>query len=393
MAEVGVGSPLAVCLGNLPEHHRPVWSYLFGDSWVEATVTTSHILEQLYQTRRAAGHSLGELGFAKFSPGAVPGLSPATPMHVDVLSMMARPLSDALPAGSDAAGGARGHLTVGTEGVRLRRSVPDAARTHCAGCRVAFSLTNRRHHCRGCGDIFCGACTALRIHLPGTHVAKDAKERACAKCEKQMEIVTCPAKGCAIQVARCAYDLHMDTVCPAVMKCPNQCGGPPFSVMRAAAHKDVCPNGLISCDQCGALVGRADMHAHVASAHAAKATFEEFVARAAKASAAAAAAAAPGVSGDAATGAAPAASATTSSEHDACAESDVTAAAAAGVVSPQAEHEEGNEVASETVPAAKEEQNGESAAEEHKLETTVDPENVGNGSPNDDAAGLTEAAR
>ena len=42
--------------------------------------------------------------------------------------------------------------------------VDDSLRQACAACQVDFNwLTNRRHHCRQCGDVFCGACTTKRL--------------------------------------------------------------------------------------------------------------------------------------------------------------------------------------------------------------------------------------
>jgi len=42
--------------------------------------------------------------------------------------------------------------------------VDDSLRQACAACQADFSwLTNRRHHCRQCGDVFCGACTTKRL--------------------------------------------------------------------------------------------------------------------------------------------------------------------------------------------------------------------------------------
>ena len=41
----------------------------------------------------------------------------------------------------------------------------DDARQDCSQCRVVYTLITRRHHCRSCGALVCGACTSHTLML------------------------------------------------------------------------------------------------------------------------------------------------------------------------------------------------------------------------------------
>lgn len=48
---------------------------------------------------------------------------------------------------------------------------------NCRGCRVQFTRIVRRHHCRGCGGIFCESCSVTNANIRGEIFA-----RACNGC-------------------------------------------------------------------------------------------------------------------------------------------------------------------------------------------------------------------
>ena len=58
--------------------------------------------------------------------------------------------------------------------------VPDEAVTSCMGCKDSFTLLRRRHHCRNCGQVFCGRCSSNSIPLPQYRL--DRPVRVCNRC-------------------------------------------------------------------------------------------------------------------------------------------------------------------------------------------------------------------
>jgi hypothetical protein len=74
------------------------------------------------------------------------------------------------------------------------RWVPDEERPKCSGCKVEFKITLRRHHCRGCGEVFCDNCTKARSRVgvpatrPGTEAVNDsvARVRVCSPCNERI---------------------------------------------------------------------------------------------------------------------------------------------------------------------------------------------------------------
>jgi hypothetical protein len=55
---------------------------------------------------------------------------------------------------------------------------PDSSSDVCFRCRAPFSWWTRRHHCRRCGLLFCGACTSRRVDFANL----PSPARACDHC-------------------------------------------------------------------------------------------------------------------------------------------------------------------------------------------------------------------
>ena len=69
------------------------------------------------------------------------------------------------------------------------RWVPDHEGKECHLCKVSFSsfsalLTNRKHHCRNCGNIFCHTCTQQEREVPGCGAGLEGGKgvRVCDRC-------------------------------------------------------------------------------------------------------------------------------------------------------------------------------------------------------------------
>ena len=60
------------------------------------------------------------------------------------------------------------------------RWMADSSSDFCPRCAQSFWLLRRRHHCRGCGEIFCDACASARVAMP--HIGFAEPVRACSAC-------------------------------------------------------------------------------------------------------------------------------------------------------------------------------------------------------------------
>lgn len=54
----------------------------------------------------------------------------------------------------------------------------DAEVDNCKACKVSFSVSRRKHHCRSCGMIFCNSCSDARVKLP----SNPKPARVCVSC-------------------------------------------------------------------------------------------------------------------------------------------------------------------------------------------------------------------
>ena len=99
----------------------------------------------------------------------------------------------AAPAALDDASPFRRPQRAAALSARAPRWVPDEFARACASCGRDFGLLRRRHHCRGCGEVFCDECSRARLALP--HLGFDEPVRACATCAAARAVALASAAG------------------------------------------------------------------------------------------------------------------------------------------------------------------------------------------------------
>eukprot|EP00659_Diplonema_papillatum_P009334 gene9334-14471_t len=57
----------------------------------------------------------------------------------------------------------------------------------CENCLAQFTVSNRRHHCRACGGIYCGACTPSKSKMPELSYGV-IPQRICVKCNEDASL-------------------------------------------------------------------------------------------------------------------------------------------------------------------------------------------------------------
>eukprot|EP01087_Luapelamoeba_hula_P010479 TRINITY_DN2777_c1_g1_i1.p1 TRINITY_DN2777_c1_g1~~TRINITY_DN2777_c1_g1_i1.p1 ORF type:complete len:786 (-),score=143.25 TRINITY_DN2777_c1_g1_i1:272-2629(-) len=73
-----------------------------------------------------------------------------------------------------------------TEGTGAPVWVPDNYAKICQMCGTGFTVVKRRHHCRNCGKLVCGTCSANRCRL--TKLKTDKPVRVCTFCFEWLKV-------------------------------------------------------------------------------------------------------------------------------------------------------------------------------------------------------------
>eukprot|EP00744_Colponema_vietnamica_P014645 GILI01020495.1.p1 GENE.GILI01020495.1~~GILI01020495.1.p1 ORF type:complete len:222 (-),score=20.56 GILI01020495.1:57-722(-) len=69
----------------------------------------------------------------------------------------------------------------------------DDSRKDCAKCKSVFNGTNRRHHCRNCGGIFCNNCSSKTSVVARREIATAV--RVCDACYSSLNVASKGDKG------------------------------------------------------------------------------------------------------------------------------------------------------------------------------------------------------
>uniref|UniRef100_A0A671RYI9 phosphatidylinositol-3,5-bisphosphate 3-phosphatase n=1 Tax=Sinocyclocheilus anshuiensis TaxID=1608454 RepID=A0A671RYI9_9TELE len=67
----------------------------------------------------------------------------------------------------------------------VTRWYPDHLAAQCYGCERGFWLATRKHHCRNCGNVFCGSCCDQKIPVPSQQLFEPS--RVCKSCYSNLQ--------------------------------------------------------------------------------------------------------------------------------------------------------------------------------------------------------------
>jgi len=125
---------------------------------------------------------------------------------------------------------------------------PDSEVSSCADCSRPFTLINRRHHCRRCGDIFCGRCTnfTARLDQDCRFNPKGIESRICRKCNDERQNKT---KTIVNNSTPSRYRPKRNNTTPGILREPNNYynqNSENISINKPAPVPDLAPATLMS---------------------------------------------------------------------------------------------------------------------------------------------------
>ncbi|KRZ15735.1 WD repeat and FYVE domain-containing protein 3 [Trichinella zimbabwensis] len=72
-------------------------------------------------------------------------------------------------------------------GGRADHWVQDPSRNLCSNCHQKFTLTDRRHHCRNCGQLFCSKCSRFESEIRHLRIRRPV--RVCQSCHARLKAI------------------------------------------------------------------------------------------------------------------------------------------------------------------------------------------------------------
>ncbi|NXE83271.1 ZFY16 protein, partial [Cochlearius cochlearius] len=124
--------------------------------------------------------------------------------------------------------------------------VPDSEAPNCMNCQVKFTFTKRRHHCRACGKVFCGACCKRKCKLQ--YMEKEA--RVCTGCYddinkaqafERMMSPTGPVPNSSISSEYSAVPPMEEAQISGSASSPSPSALLPISVLKQPGIEGLCP--------------------------------------------------------------------------------------------------------------------------------------------------------